>query len=812
MLKRIFDIVFSLILLVALSPIFLIVSILIKLDSKGPIFFKQKRVGLKEKIFIIYKFRTMSKDAPNQGPKLTMKNDNRITHFGSLLRWLKIDEFPQLINILKGDMSFVGPRPEISSVVHQYSKNYRKVLSIKPGVTGPGQISARDELSQYPDGVDTDDYYIKFILPEKIKNDLEYVNRHSFKNDIIFILKTIFITFIQVVKLDYVIRNKKRIYAFGLDIICSIISYCLAFLIRFEGGNLSLEDYNIFLYSLPILTLCRSISFLWLDVYRGLRIYTDVNNVLNIVKAVTLSSIVFVMATFLLDFRSYSRAIVLIDWMILIILILGVRFRSKIFEKVQKTKISMGKPIMIVGAGNSGEILAKELERLPKKYNVVGFLDDDPQKLNMHIHGIPILGNLNNFSQIVKLEGIKEVFIAISTISRGKIKTLIRKCEEIGIGIKIIPSFGEAMNRISQFEKIRKIRVEDLLGRNTVNLDFSKINKFLSNKPILVTGAGGSIGSELCRQIAKFTPSAIFLLDKNENGLFFLDMELSEDYPEIKITPIVADVTDKVRMNRFFSNFKPDIVFHAAAHKHVPMMEKNPGEAFKNNVIGTVNVAQASEDFGVEKFVFISSDKAVNPTSVMGMTKRIGELYVHGLAQNRKTNYTAVRFGNVLGSSGSVVPVFRKQIERGGPVKITDPDIERYFMTTFEAAQLVIQASAIGKGGEIFVLKMGEPIKIVDLARDLISLYGLNPEKDIQIVFDGLRPGEKMYEELYISQNELKSTFHNKILVLNSKNSHFEELTLRIKKLENLLREENFSNWKAELRKIIPEFNEQNKR
>ena len=254
----------------------------------------------------------------------------------------------------------------------------------------------------------------------------------------------------------------------------------------------------------------------------------------------------------------------------------------------------MGKPIMIVGAGNSGENLAKELERLPKKYNVVGFLDDDPQKLNMHIHNIPILGNLNNFSQIVKLEGIKEVFIAISNISREKIKTILRKCEVIGIGIKIIPSFGEAMNRISQFEKIRKIRVEDLLGRNTVNLDFSKINQFLSNKLILVTGAGGSIGSELCRQIAKFTPSAIFLLDKNENGLFFLEMELFEDYPKIKITPIVADITDKVRMDSIFSNFEPDIVFHAAAHKHVPMMEKNPGEAFKNNVLCTVNVAQAS--------------------------------------------------------------------------------------------------------------------------------------------------------------------------------------------------------------------------
>lgn len=803
MLKRAFDIVFSIIGLLFLLPIFLIVSILIKLDSKGPVSFKQDRVGLGGRIFQLYKFRTMAEDADKRGPKLTMKGDPRITNLGYLLRWLKIDEFPQLFNILKGDISFVGPRPEIPSLIKYYSEKEKEVLSIKPGVTGPGQISSRDELTRYPEGVDTEKYYIKYILPEKIKTDLEYVRNHSFLNDLKFILQTVFVTFIKAVKLEYVIQNKRRLKVFCFDILYIALSYYLAFVIRFEG-NIPARDFELLLYTLPILIVCRSISFLFFGLYRGVSEYAGVYDVVNIVKSITAGSLLFVAASFLFDLRGHSRAIFVIDWMLLTLIITGIRFKSKIFERFKQEDSLNASRVLIIGAGDDGEMLSNQIIKFPHKYELVGFLDDDPSKHRLLINGIPILGPLNNFSQIVKIEDINDVFVAISTIKRKQIRKIIGECKEFGINIKIVPTIGEVFDRITQFEKIREVKEEDLLGRKSIKLDLSKIQEFLSNKKILISGASGSIGSELSRQIARFNPSLLVLFERDENGLYFLEMELLEDCPGITIIPVIGDITDEERTDEIFNKYKPDIVFHAAAHKHVPLMEKNPGEAIKNNIIGTKNIALVSKKYGVQKFVLISTDKAVNPTSIMGMTKHIAEVYVHGLSKNGNTVFTAVRFGNVLGSMGSVVPVFRRQIERGGPVKVTHPNIVRYFMTIYEAAQLVIQAGAIGKGGEIFILKMGEPIKIVELARDLIILHGLKPGKDIEIVFEGLRPGEKMYEELYIDKTEVQPTDHEKIMLVKTASPDFEFVSKKIDELEKIIKNGEISNWRAKLNQIVP--------
>lgn len=805
MFKRVFDIFFSLLGLLMVSPVVLIVSLLIKLDSKGPVFFKQERVGKEGKTFFIYKFRSMVNSANNRGPKLTMKNDPRITGLGHLLRWLKIDEFPQLLNILIGDLSFVGPRPEIPSVVQHYSEKEREVLFVKPGVTGPGQISSRDELAKYPEGADTEQYYIKYILPEKLKIDFEYIQNYSFITDLKFIVQTVFITFIKAVKLEYVIKNKGRLKTFCIDILYVALSYFLAFVIRFEGV-IPAEDFGIFLFALPLLIISRSFSFLFFGIYRGVSDYAGIFDAVNIVKSITVGSIIFVVSTFLFDLRGHSRAIFFIDWMLLLLIIVSTRFKGKFFERFKQGESFAERRVLIVGAGDLGEMLASQIIKFPQKYKLVGFLDDDPSKHRLFIHGLPILGSLNNLTQIAKIEDISEVFIAMPSTSRNKIRQITSECKDLEIVIKIVPTIGEVFDRITQFEKIREIREEDLLGRESIKLDLSKIHEFLSNKKVLITGASGSIGSELSRQITRFNPSQLILFERDENGLYFLEMELLEDFPGLALVPVIGDITDDERVNEIFKKYKPDIVFHAAAHKHVPMMEKNPSEAIKNNILGTRKVAIISEKYGVEKFVFISTDKAVNPTSIMGMTKRIAEAYVHGLSKNGNTAFTAVRFGNVLGSMGSVIPVFKKQIERGGPVKVTHPEVVRYFMTIYEASQLVLQAGALGKGGEIFILKMGEPVKIVDLARDLIILNGLKPGKDIKIIFEGLRPGEKMHEELYLDKTEVQSTDHKKIMLVNTVSYDNNQLNHKIDEIEKLLKDGDFSDWRAKLNQLIPEF------
>ncbi|HRC54368.1 MAG TPA: nucleoside-diphosphate sugar epimerase/dehydratase, partial [Kofleriaceae bacterium] len=422
--------------------------------------------------------------------------------------------------------------------------------------------------------------------------------------------------------------------------------------------------------------------------------------------------------------------------------------------------------VLLIGAGQAGVLVARELAARPDLgLEAVAFIDDDRNKVGMRISGLPVLGTTAKLVEIARAKRVRRALITIANASGADIRRIAMLCKGAGIDTKIIPGIYEIVGDSVNLSRIREVAIEDLLGREPVQLDAEAISAGLRDRVVMVTGAGGSIGSELCRQVCRFGPKRLILVERFENALFEIHRELVGLHPSAAIDPRIADVCDARRVQQLFSELRPEVVFHAAAHKHVPMMEHNPGEAIKNNVNGTIVVAETADRFGASAFVMISTDKAVNPTSVMGASKRVAEIFTQSLAQRSKTKFITVRFGNVLGSNGSVIPIFKEQIARGGPVTVTHPEMRRYFMTIPEASQLVLQAGTMGQGGEIFILDMGEPVKIVDLARDLIRLSGMVPDEDIEIVFSGVRPGEKLFEELSTSSERADKTKHPKIFI-----------------------------------------------
>jgi FlaA1/EpsC-like NDP-sugar epimerase len=442
------------------------------------------------------------------------------------------------------------------------------------------------------------------------------------------------------------------------------------------------------------------------------------------------------------------------------------------------------KRVLLIGAGQAGVLVAREiLQRPDLGLYAVGFLDDDRLKVGTHIGGLPVLGTTAELQEIAQRKRIARVLITIANASGDEIRRITMLCKDAKLDTKIIPGLYEIVGDQVNLSRIREVAIEDLLGRAPVQLDEQQIRGSIDGAIVMVTGAGGSIGSELCRQVCRFGPRRLVLVERFENALFEIHRELAKDHPGLDLVPCLADVTDETRLTRVFAEHRPSTVFHAAAHKHVPMMEANPGEAIKNNVGGTRLVANLSDRFEVARFVLISTDKAVNPTSVMGATKRVAEIYTQALGQRSKTRFVTVRFGNVLGSNGSVIPIFKEQIARGGPITVTHPEMKRYFMTIPEASQLVLQAGAMGGGGEIFILDMGEPVRIVELARDLVRLSGLRPDDDIAIEFSGIRPGEKLFEELATDAEHADKTKHPKIFIGRVAATGFGEATREVERL-----------------------------
>ncbi|MDH3726894.1 MAG: polysaccharide biosynthesis protein [Myxococcales bacterium] len=480
---------------------------------------------------------------------------------------------------------------------------------------------------------------------------------------------------------------------------------------------------------------------------------------------------------------------------------LGERIASQKHQQSQGTRV----PTWLVGAGQGGVLVAQEIARRPDLgIEAVGFVDDDPVKQGALIHGLKVMGKTDDLARLSRKHEVKQALITISNAPGTAIRSITEKCKDAGLAVKIVPGTYQIVGGRVNLSRIRDVAIEDLLRREQVRLDAESVADVIRSQPVMVTGAGGSIGSELCRQVAVYRPSHLILVERCENNLFEIHSELRARFPDLELTPAVADITDGPRITEVFRHHRPLIVFHAAAHKHVPMMEWNPAEAVKNNMLGTRIVADLADSLAVEKFVMISTDKAVNPTSVMGATKRAAELYIQAISSNSATHFATVRFGNVLGSAGSVIPIFRKQIRDGGPITVTHPDMTRYFMTIPEAVQLVTQAAALSKGGETFILDMGQPVRIVDLAHDLIRLSGFEPDRDIEVRFTGIRPGEKLFEELSTVSEGIQRTSHPKIFVGTYECPGLEDLRAKLDEVGRLCNSHPAS-LRSALERLVPE-------
>jgi FlaA1/EpsC-like NDP-sugar epimerase len=523
--------------------------------------------------------------------------------------------------------------------------------------------------------------------------------------------------------------------------------------------------------------------------YSSLWRYASIYEMISIIGAAFLSNSAVFGYKFIANNEIPGSMLVAITF-IDILLIGGVRFSYRVLRRINYTKRILNKSTkraLIVGNGESGAAVIKELNQHPElKIKPVAIVDEDIEKMGRKINGVPIIGKFTDILDVVYKKKIDEIIITIPLTNSKSTNQIYNECLKTHCKVKIFPSASQLIDGSVSVKRIRDVSIEDLLGRESVNLDTEMISSYLRDRVVLVTGGGGSIGSELCRQIASFNPRQLVILDNYENNAFYVYNELICDHPGLNTSLIIANIRDRKRLHNIFEKYSPDVVFHAAAHKHVPLMEDNPGEAIKNNILGTLNVAECSSLTGVKKFVLISTDKAVNPTSIMGATKRIAEMIIQSLSEQSKTEFVAVRFGNVLGSNGSIIPLFKKQIEKGGPIKITHPQVTRFFMTVTEAVQLVMEAGTIAKGGEIFVLDMGEPVKIYDLAKNLIKLSGFEPDTDIKIEFTGLRPGEKLNEELFLVDEMMKATTKNKIYVIQSVFTGFNELRSKIEGFESI--------------------------
>lgn len=566
-------------------------------------------------------------------------------------------------------------------------------------------------------------------------------------------------------------KDKKLIL---YDILLVVLSLYVALLLRldFRIPVEYIEFFKLSIIPAIIITLFFNKIF---HLYDSIWKYASIEELMSIIYSISLSNVVILMYSYFINYRlletryiRFPYGVHVIFWLLSVVSLGGTRFLYRIVEEagINKGCEEKKKRLLIIGAGDAAALLIKEIKKSNNlNYDIVGLIDDDLHKRGKHMSGAKVIGGREDIVSTCKEKEVEEIILAIPSADVWTKKSIINICKNTNAKLKTLPGIYEIIDSKVSMNKIRDVNIEDLLGREEVKLNSDNINKYIKDKTILVTGGGGSIGSELCRQIARFNPKKLLILDIYENNAYDLQMELNYNHPNLNKEVIIASIRDEKRLGDVFRKYKPDVVFHAAAHKHVPLMEDNPVEAIKNNIIGTYNVVKCSHEFGVEKFVQISTDKAVNPTNIMGATKRFCEIIIQAFDTISSTEYVAVRFGNVLGSNGSVIPLFKKQIAHGGPVTVTHPEINRYFMTIPEAAQLVIQAGAMAHGGEIFVLDMGEPVKIADLAKDLIRLSGYQPDIDIKIEYTGLRPGEKLYEELLMNEIALTSTDHDKIYI-----------------------------------------------
>jgi FlaA1/EpsC-like NDP-sugar epimerase len=611
------------------------------------------------------------------------------------------------------------------------------------------------------------------------------------------------------------LRNR---HFFLIDLTLLPTAAVLAFALRLDASGMQNWTASILVWivlSVPI----RLLVFYWFGLYRQFWRYASVDELVLVALATAVGEIIaaallFAIVIPLSGINLFPRSVPLIDGLLTLLVVGGPRFATRRAEQKRERERRWGswepeKPVLVMGAGSAGALIVKEMRSNPQLgLEPVGFVDDDSAKHGVRIAGVPVLGSRSDIPDLVQKHGIAEVIIAMPTAPGSAIREILAICSQAGIAARTIPGLYDILSGRVSVSELRNVDIEDLLRRDPVQTDVTAVRKMLHGCRVIVTGAGGSIGSELCRQIARCDPESLILLGHGENSIFSITNELRWQWPQLAVEQVIADVRDLDRLRQVFDCFQPDTIFHAAAHKHVPLMETNVADAVTNNVKGTINLLRMAGAYGTQRFVFISTDKAVNPSSVMGATKRVAELLVQASASQLSLPFVSVRFGNVLGSSGSVVPIFREQIARGGPVTITHPEVRRYFMTIPEAVQLVLQAASLGQGGEVFVLDMGAPIRIEDLARDLIELSGLELGRDLDIVYTGLRPGEKLFEELTATGESYTSTRHDKIVRMRNGKGGGDWRILQdaVQELLQLATRGSEAQIREKLREIVPEY------
>lgn len=604
-------------------------------------------------------------------------------------------------------------------------------------------------------------------------------------------------------------KRMKRYYLMIFDLLAICCSMFLALLLKY-GFDIPSDNLSFVLQTFVIVSFIKIFVYHVFSLYDSLWEYASIEELMQVVAAVLVSNIVGIIYMFTQS-TPLPMGVLLNVVLLEICTIGGIRFSYRILRRMKNHRSILVQKsdnnILIIGAGATAGMIAKEISNRSVSYGKLkGFIDDDTLKEGKSINGIKVLGNRYDIYSVCKKYSIDEIIIAIPSADKLSRKEILEECTRTGCTLKTVPGISEIIDGRVSMNQIRDVEIEDLLGRDSVTLEMGKISHYIEGRTILVTGGGGSIGSELCRQIAKFKPSKLIIVDIYENNAYDIQNELQRKHSDLNLLTLIASVRDQKNIEEIFKTYRPEVVFHAAAHKHVPLMETAPREAILNNCFGTLNVARAADKFETEQFVLISTDKAVNPTNVMGASKRICEMIIQSYSQISNTKFSGVRFGNVLGSNGSVIPLFKKQIEEGGPVTVTHKDIIRYFMTIPEAAQLVLQSGAYANGGEIFVLDMGEPVKIYDLAEELIRLSGFEPHEEMEIKVTGLRPGEKLYEELLMQEEGMKETPHQKIFIGKPMFADFKVLMNMIENLKCVLEENDTIKLREQIKSMVPSY------
>lgn len=774
--KRFFDFTVAFVLLALFSPLFLIVSFLIKISSPGPVFYRVNRMGKGFRPITVFLFRTERVPTERIYSLFALKPHSGLTGIGRRLREMNIEGLPRLINVLKGDMSLVGPEPPSLEIAESYQKEYQLILQAKPGMVDLALLEEKRLSVRLLKSEDPDKLYREVVLPGRLNLSKLYAQCQTAALDLKILVRMISYYLLSFPfpfsKGDFgrpkpfveVVAKYRRGIIFAIHIGAIVASNYASFLLRFDG-NIPQQYFISFLRVLPIVLAFRLMAFHYYGLNRGFWRYAGIQDLINLGAAIVVSSVAIWGAVTIFPVTdSYPRSVFLIDGYLLLMGLAFLRVFKRALSILTMTKAG-SRRVLIIGAGNAGEMIARDMRQNPSYNSMpVAFIDDDPRKKNLKIHNIPVIGNLQDLETAVEKYQPDEILIAIPSASKVEMRRLINRCKTMGLPIRRLPDLSAVLgaHHVSVTD-IKSLEIEDLIGRPEMDIQNPDVAEKIRGKRVLVTGAGGSIGSELCRQVAMFRPEAIVLYEISENNLHGIQIDLQERFPDVPLKPVLGDILDRKKLDQAFSTHRPQIVFHAAAYKHVPMMEANPISAVRNNILGTWYVMMSAEKHGSENFVLISTDKAVYPSSVMGATKRVAEMLVKFNNGKISLKAVSVRFGNVLESNGSVVPLFRQQIRKGGPVKVTHPDVKRYFITIQEAVQLVLQAAVLGRGGEIFVLDMGEPIKIYDLAKTMIILSGYSPDNDISIQIIGLRPGEKLVEELFERTEDVVQTRHEKI-------------------------------------------------